>query len=308
MASFDVLFRAHSKQGFMSIAFCYAILDNSKTCMRMLIAAGADVNIENNGATPLMMKNPSDNAPLIKMLIKAGADVNRKDSHGATALMHHTYYGNINCINALMRAGADVNATNDQRETALMFLVKGYSEDKKPENRRRIAMRFLLREAETNVLDIHRMNPLTYLYRFYGSEIRNLLPMKMLFVMLYATGEKINTEAAAQQVPDDLQSQFNLMDICRRRIRDHLLELDPHTNLFSRVPRLGLPAPISLYLLYGIVLNGEHDDDDDDDDIDDDNDNDGHDDEAKNPNMSSCFNCWMTRHSRPQKENKNAFQ
>ena len=125
MSSFDVLFKAHSKQGSMSIAFCYAILDNSKICMRMLIAAGADVNIENNGVTPLMMKNPSDNASLIKMLIEAGADVNRKDSRGATALMHHTYYGNINCITALMKAGAEVNATNDQRETALMFLVKG---------------------------------------------------------------------------------------------------------------------------------------------------------------------------------------
>ena len=159
--------------------------------MRMLIAAGADVNIENNGVTPLMMKNPSDNASLIKMLIKAGAGVNRKDSRGATALMHHTYYGNINCITALMKAGADVNATNNQRETALMFLVKGYSEDKKPENRRKIAMWFLLRGAKTNVLDIHRMNPLTYLSRFYGAAVRNFLPMEMLFMMLFAAGEEI---------------------------------------------------------------------------------------------------------------------
>ena len=56
MSSFDVLFKAHSKQGSMSVAFCYA--NNSKICMRMLIAAGADVNIQNNGVTPLMMKNP----------------------------------------------------------------------------------------------------------------------------------------------------------------------------------------------------------------------------------------------------------
>ena len=149
-------------------------------------------------------------------------------------------------------------------------------------------MRFLMRGAKTNVLDIHRMNPLTYLYRFYGAEIRNLLPMKMLFVMLFAAGEKINTEAAAQQVPDDLQPQFILMNICRRKIREYLLEVDRHTHLFSRVPRLGLPAPISLYLLYGVALND--DDDENDDDIDDDGDNDdddGGDDEAQNPNISS---------------------
>ena len=164
-----------------------------------------------------------------------------------------------------------------------------------------------MRGAKTNVLDIHRMNPLTYLYRFYGAEIRNLLPMKMLFVLLFAAGEKINTEAAAQQVPDDLQPQFILMNICRREIREYLLEVDPHTNFFSRVPRLGLPAPVLLYLLNGVALNDDDDENDDDDDIDDDgdndDDNDDDDDEVQNPNISSCFNCWMTRHSRPQKEN-----
>ena len=47
-------------------------------------------------------------------------------------------------------------------------------------------------------------------------------------------------------------------------IRKHLLQIDGFRNLFCRIPRLRLPAPIVRYLLYDITV------DDDDDDVDDD--------------------------------------
>ena len=78
------------------------------------------------------------------------------------------------------------------------------------------------------------------------------------------------------------------MDICRRRIREHLREVDPHTHLFSRVPKLEIPDTLHGYLLYDQTLNNDDydatlfmlsesdtgltdDDNDDDDDDDDDN-------------------------------------
>ena len=36
--------------------------------------------------------------------------------------------------------------------------------------------------------------------------------------------------------------RLHLKHICREAIRKHLLNLDPHTHLFGRVPRLGLPT------------------------------------------------------------------
>ena len=56
-----------------------------------------------------------------------------------------------------------------------------------------------------------------------------------------------------------LESEFSLKNKCREAVRNHLLELDQHTNLFVRIPCLNLPPSLQRYLLYGFSL----DDDDD---------------------------------------------
>ena len=48
--------------------------------------------------------------------------------------------------------------------------------------------------------------------------------------------------------------KLHLKDICREAIRNHLLKLDPHTHLFGRVPRLGLPAALTDYLLFNMSI------------------------------------------------------
>ena len=47
----------------------------------------------------------------------------------------------------------------------------------------------------------------------------------------------------------------NLSHLCREAIRNHLLDIDRHENLFVRVPRLGLPPVLNDYLLYNVSLN-----------------------------------------------------
>ena len=56
--------------------------------------------------------------------------------------------------------------------------------------------------------------------------------------------------------------KFCLKHLCREAIRKHLLHLDPHTHLFGRVPRLGLPSLLTEYLLYNQTLDDDQDDDD----------------------------------------------
>ena len=60
-----------------------------------------------------------------------------------------------------------------------------------------------------------------------------------------------------------MEAEPNLKHLCREAIREHLLHLDQHENLFQRVPRLGLPALLQSYLLYWQTLDDNDDDDDD---------------------------------------------
>ena len=51
-----------------------------------------------------------------------------------------------------------------------------------------------------------------------------------------------------------LQREISLKSWCREAIRNHLLDLDPHTNLFIRVPLLSLPSLLQRYVLFELSL------------------------------------------------------
>ena len=50
---------------------------------------------------------------------------------------------------------------------------------------------------------------------------------------------------------------LSLKHLCREAIRKHLLELDPHSHLFGRVPKLGLPTLLNEYLLYDVTFEND---------------------------------------------------
>ena len=43
----------------------------------------------------------------------------------------------------------------------------------------------------------------------------------------------------------DVDGDKKLQSICRRVIRQHLLSVGNHSDLFNRIPKLGLPAPVN---------------------------------------------------------------
>ena len=49
-----------------------------------------------------------------------------------------------------------------------------------------------------------------------------------------------------------------LSHLCREAIRRHLLDLDLHTNLFVRAPKLGLPKSLTSYILYDQSLDDDN--------------------------------------------------
>ena len=66
-------------------------------------------------------------------------------------------------------------------------------------------------------------------------------------------------------VPDYLlheDQKLSLKHLTRELIRKHLINIDPHENLFGRIPQLGLPSSLTKYLLYNMSLDYDDDDDD----------------------------------------------
>ncbi|WP_017663024.1 ankyrin repeat domain-containing protein [Baaleninema simplex] len=95
--------------------------------VRLLIDAGADVNLPNcNGTTPLeivleqgMMDWIEQSAEMVKLLIEAGADVNVAGDRGETPLMKLARYNRKDICQQLLQAGATVNTQDDRGKTAL---------------------------------------------------------------------------------------------------------------------------------------------------------------------------------------------
>ena len=74
---------------------------------------------DSRGATPLMHAAAFGNLDAMKMLLAAGADVNAKNNFGATALLWCARDGDK--ARLLIEHGADVNAVSKQGRTPLML-------------------------------------------------------------------------------------------------------------------------------------------------------------------------------------------
>ena len=49
--------------------------------------------------------------------------------------------------------------------------------------------------------------------------------------------------------------EINLKELCRESIRKHLLQLNLHQCLFSKIPQLGLPKLLTQYMLCNMSLD-----------------------------------------------------
>ena len=96
--------------------------EGSEEAVRVLIAAGADVNrtsICEQGFTPLIIAAKVGSEPVVRALIDAGADVNKAKAcdgtpgSGFTPLIIAAEFGFEPVARALIDAGADVNKANE---------------------------------------------------------------------------------------------------------------------------------------------------------------------------------------------------
>ena len=242
------------------------------------MAAGATVNIKGRmGFTPLHWAADKGYNNFVKMFVSSGADVNAQSTYGYTALMEAALEGHDMCIKTLIESGADVNRRTSQGETALMYAVRNASAK---------SVQLVVQSgADVNILDGYGNSLLHNFLRdprssqdvvgciksFFtagapvnvtnnrgqtlGECAKNSIPRYKILKLLFAAGENINvaTSSVNKRLPEEESTiEIVLSFLCRKAIRKHLLEVDPHGNLLFRVPRLGLPVSLIDYLLYNM--------------------------------------------------------
>ena len=89
---------------------------------RLLLNAGADINVQNdNGETLLHQAVSSCNVELIKFLLESGADCNIKDDCGRTALY---YAADAEIMKTLVNAGGNISVVDENECTLLEWFMR----------------------------------------------------------------------------------------------------------------------------------------------------------------------------------------
>ena len=93
--------------------------------VQVLIDAGADIDTNNGGHSPLQSVSISGALEVVKTLVRAGAGVNVTDEVGGTCLIYAAYHGHTETVRYLVGLPeVDVNHCDSSDETALHCAVQ----------------------------------------------------------------------------------------------------------------------------------------------------------------------------------------
>jgi hypothetical protein len=96
------------------VAIHEAALRGDVEAMRQHIEAGADLDAgdPSGGSTPLIIAATFEQPEVARVLIDAGADVDVQNNDGTTALLSAALFAHTEIVRALLEAGADVTVRN----------------------------------------------------------------------------------------------------------------------------------------------------------------------------------------------------
>ena len=207
--------------------------------------------------TALHFAASQGNHNIVQLLLEAVADVNSTIKfHGidnnfrlapmcdASALILACGHGHYKCAHSLIEAGADVNIISRDGYNSLIASAIVGSVD---------ITRFLLKEnSDINRRTRSGFNALKY------SIILDRQPN--LILLPFAAGESIDIsqkdsdEKRAPRSLSSLKQKLSQKHMCREAIRKYLINLNPHSHLFNRVPELEIPSTLKDFLLFHISL------------------------------------------------------
>jgi ankyrin repeat protein len=125
-------FLTEAEEKISSDQFFDAAIDNSVDIIKEYIKQGGDVNIRNphSSQTSLMYATMDINLEIMKLLIDAGADVDVKTDNGSTALMYACANDSADAVKMLIDAGANTGIKNLNGYDAFYFAEKFGKSDK----------------------------------------------------------------------------------------------------------------------------------------------------------------------------------
>ena len=253
----------------------------------LLIQAGGNVNsaYKGNGLTALMVATIHGHGKCVDLLLQAGAKVHTIDKNKFTALRYavdayggyrvfrnRKHYDHVRCYRAakcvmlLVSAGADINGSFTEGGILSAMILNRICPTGCRCKELSVDKHSLLR------LFLNSGVNLSKIFKRHGKEVQNLQPDTLM--LLSAAGattkelsklaqflEKAPSNLASVQAADTIRQilfqKFNLMSVCRLSLRDHLLNTNPHRNLFVSVQLPGLPSILIDYLLFNIYLQGD---------------------------------------------------
>ena len=202
------------------------------SCMKVLIDAGVDVNVENEiRLNPLIVAAGGGKVECVQLLIQSGADVNKKTFIvNATAVMRAASRGHFQCLQLLIQAGADVNCVQHDGFSALFLAAKEY---KNSAGHLKCIKILLQAKAFIDTAEI-------------------LPPFKKptaTYRILLAAGAGVR----CRKIPDG-DMDGSLKNLCRDALRRHLLKVEEPISLHHKVALLEVPCTLQDYLLYDVDL------------------------------------------------------
>lgn len=232
-----------------------------------MVSWGLSVHARNKQAETALMKaseHCANDSPVttMKVLVENGADVNSVRADGSTAL-HLVRFAALNHqaegVKYLLNVNARINVFNKEGKNAYMHhktVVCSMTQDEEVNNILLAAgesrKKFTAPDAENE-----HENEQTRGRKLWT------FPLKCL---CSGVGSEPHTPHRRQSAPPladrdwDCLRDFSpeelvsLQRLCRDSVRLGLLRVEPHRSLFSAVPRLGLPAAFTSYLLHNVSL------------------------------------------------------
>ena len=223
-------------------------MDNRNiSCADLLIKKGADVNKPSRFDTTLLMRAAvRGDHDVVKFLLEKKSYVNRVDAFGDTPLINAVYYGRVKCVKLLISAHSNVNYLNNE-----YFTKEKYS------TAFNAALNFVRLECMKILLSAGAfVNYGRFDTNLFFRNLQRSKDRTELVEVLYASGQLIHYkyERLVEVFSPQLQER-NLKHLCRKRITRHLIFLNRYSNLYNRIPHIGLPNLLKDYLLYNTSLS-----------------------------------------------------
>lgn len=110
-------------------AVTMAASEGHSNFLQLLLNAGADLALLNNGYPPLQAAAEEGQQVIVEILLQQGIDVNSKDHHERTALSYAAIEGKYEVAAYLIEKGAEIDSKDENERTPLMYAVIEGEED-----------------------------------------------------------------------------------------------------------------------------------------------------------------------------------